>query len=82
MKRMSNIATKKSTISSTDDRCAELVFLSVRQRAQRHGQALDEPAHRHPQASTGRRKDAVHKATTMIAKNHGVIVVEDLRSRR
>jgi putative transposase len=26
-----------------------------------------------------RRKDAVHKATTMIAKNHGVIVVEDLK---
>jgi putative transposase len=26
-----------------------------------------------------RRKDAVHKATTMIAKNHGVIVIEDLK---
>lgn len=26
-----------------------------------------------------RRKDALHKATTMIAKNHGVIVVEDLK---
>ena len=26
-----------------------------------------------------RRKDALHKATTMIAKNHGVIVIEDLK---
>lgn len=26
-----------------------------------------------------RRKDAVHKATTMIAKSHGVIVIEDLK---
>ena len=26
-----------------------------------------------------RRKDAVHKVTTMIAKNHGVIVIEDLK---
>jgi putative transposase len=26
-----------------------------------------------------RRKDGVHKATTMIAKNHGVIVIEDLK---
>ena len=26
-----------------------------------------------------RRKDAVHKATTMIAKNHGVIAIEDLK---
>lgn len=26
-----------------------------------------------------RRKDALHKATTIIAKNHGVIVVEDLK---
>lgn len=28
-----------------------------------------------------RRKDALHKATTMIAKNHGVIVIEDLKVR-
>jgi len=28
-----------------------------------------------------RRKDAAHKATTAIAKNHGVIVVEDLKVR-
>lgn len=28
-----------------------------------------------------RRKDAAHKATTMIAQNHGLIVVEDLRVR-
>ena len=28
-----------------------------------------------------RRKDAAHKATTMIAKNHGLIVVEDLKVR-
>lgn len=26
-----------------------------------------------------RRKDAVHKATTMLVKNHGVIVIEDLK---
>lgn len=26
-----------------------------------------------------RRRDAIHKATTMLAKNHGVIVIEDLR---
>jgi putative transposase len=28
-----------------------------------------------------RRKDAAHKATTRIAKNHGIIVVEDLKVR-
>ena len=28
-----------------------------------------------------RRKDAAHKATTMIAKNHGLIVIEDMRVR-
>lgn len=28
-----------------------------------------------------RRKDAAHKATTMIAKSHGIIVVEDLKVR-
>lgn len=28
-----------------------------------------------------RRKDAAHKATTMIAKNHGIVVIEDLKVR-